>query len=101
MEHGLVAMLLVLSTWLFLREQRTGVGLLSAITICLLEASRPEGFMFVLLFVGCRLLSAVLPDGKKNIRRDLLWLAILCLGVFSYELFGLNIMASYAEHGER
>lgn len=85
MEHGLVALLLVLSALLFIREI-DGKGWLSAIPIVLIEMARPEGFMFVALFVAARLAIA----WRAPNRRALLfpWLAVLLLPIAAYEIAG-------------
>ena len=88
MEHGLVAFLLMLSIYLFHDESRQGRGWTSAIPIALLEAARPEGVIFVLFFIGARLLRAAV--GLPSPARYLIpWLGSLLLPLAAYELWGL------------
>ncbi len=88
MENGMVALLLTASMWLFLKEQRTGQGFTSAFVIFLLETARPEGFIYVSLFAGYRLLSSIRPEGKTHFKRDLIWIGLLGGCLFMYEAFG-------------
>jgi hypothetical protein len=88
MEHGLVAFLLMLSIDLFHGETRRGSGWTSAIPIALLEAARPEGMMFVLFFIGARVLRGAvgIPSPARYLRP---WFGWLLLPIAAYELWGL------------
>lgn len=88
MEHGLVALLLVTSIYLFDNESRAGRGWASAIPVALLEAARPEGVAFVLFFVGARLVRAAvgLPSPARYLKP---WLVGLLLPIAAYETWGL------------
>lgn len=86
MENGLAALLLVLSIDAFAAELRAQRGWYSAVPIVLLESVRPEGFLFVALFVALRVLWSL----TQTERRALLvpWLAALAGPLFAYELWG-------------
>lgn len=88
MENGLVAFLLLLSAYVFLHEARERRGVASAIPIALLEASRPEGFVFVGVFVLAR--AAAFRFDRQSRRWLFGWLALLLLPVVCYELWGLG-----------
>jgi hypothetical protein len=88
MENGLVALLLLLAVARFGRELDLGRGALSALPIFLLETVRPEGFMFIALFVALRVLATIRSPERR--RRLLLpWLGALALSLFVYEAAGL------------
>lgn len=88
MENGLVALLLVLSAYLFEGETEAGGGWRSAVPIMLLEAARPEGFMFVAFFLLLRFLHAM--AGARDRRGYLMpWLAVLLVPLAAYEIGGL------------
>ncbi len=87
MENGLAALLLVCSVLLFGQELAANRGWRSAVPILLLETVRPEGFIFVALFIVLRLMWAGL---HREHRRALLWpwLAVLLLPLLAYEAWG-------------
>lgn len=88
MENGLVALLLLLAISCFGQELERGRGALSALPIFLLETIRPEGFIFIALFVALRVLSAT--RAPTNWRALLWpWLGALVLSLTAYELAGL------------
>lgn len=89
MENGLVAILLTISVLLFLKEQQSGQGFASAFVIFLLETVRPEGFVYISLFVGFRLLIAFHPENKAHLKRNLNWICLLAGCLIIYEIFGL------------
>jgi hypothetical protein len=88
MENGLVALLLILSVYLFLREARERSGAASAIPIALLEAARPEGFLFLGVFVLARIAAARLD--RQSGRWLFGWFALVVFPVLAYELWGLG-----------
>lgn len=87
MEHGMVAFLLVLSIHLFQEESRRGNGWTSAIPIVLLQMARPEGFIFVAMFIVARLLWAM-ADRTGRDRYLVPWLAGVIAPLVIYEAWG-------------
>ncbi len=87
MENGLVALLLLLAIERFGRELQQGHGSQSALPIFLLQTIRPEGFMFIALFVALRVLWVAPRPGawRALLAPWLAWIAV-CLG--AYELSG-------------
>lgn len=87
MENGLVALLLMLAVERFGTELYDGRGAASALPIFLLETIRPEGFMFIALFVALRVLW-VAREPRAWREQLLLWLGLIAAGLFAYELAG-------------
>ncbi len=87
MENGLVAFLLIVSCVFFTRESEKGQGFLSALPVFLLDTVRPEGFIYVIVFVLWRAFLAF--GGTARSRRwFIIWGIALLVGVIPYELFG-------------
>lgn len=89
LEHGLVALLLLLAVGTFLREIRTGRGYASALWIVLLQTARPEGFMFILVFIIVRILHARLEGTRMNTFDHRVWYALILTMLVAYEAAGL------------
>lgn len=87
MEHGMVAFLLLLAIYLFHEESRRGQGWMSAIPVVLLQMARPEGFIFVAMFIAARVLWAIASDGRRN-RYLVPWLAGVIAPLVIYEAWG-------------
>lgn len=87
MENGLVALLLIVAVDRFGGELQAGAGYGSFFPIFLLETIRPEGFIFIALFVALRMLW-LLREPRRW--RTLLapWLIPLVLSLLLYELAG-------------
>ena len=88
MENGLVALLLVGAILLSLLEQRKKRGVFSAIIVALFAAARPEGYMYIVLFVAFRF--ALWSISRGHLRFGWLgeWLFTLCFCLGIYEGFG-------------
>jgi hypothetical protein len=89
MENGLVALLLTSSTWLYLKEYRTGQGYASAFLIFLLETVRPEGFIYILIFTIFRFLFFPISTEKDHAKWAFYWTKILTGCLIIYEGAGL------------
>jgi hypothetical protein len=87
LENALIAYLMILALDLFSRELNSRNGVKSFLPIALLETARPEGFIFVGLFVGLRILFALC---RRQLSSAWLWKWIGCLGLFlaCYEAWG-------------
>jgi len=89
LEHGFMAFLLILSVLLFERERANNKGIVSALPTACLEMCRPEGFMFVGIFVLFRVIEAIRTTHRETRKRCMRWFALLTTLVVSYEMFGL------------
>lgn len=89
LEHGLVALILCSSILLFIKEFRNGHGRASSLIIFLLVVVRPEGYIYLPVFIGFRLLLVKNSGGRSLIRWFGLWFAILSSCLICYEVFGL------------
>jgi len=87
MENGLVALLMVLCVLLFLIDMQQGsVG--SALLVFLLETVRPEGFLYVGVFIVMWVLLGILPDHRMNRKTWFKWLIVLTICMALYEIAG-------------
>lgn len=86
MENSLVAFLIMWSFYAFHREFEDQPTIPSYIPLILLEAARPEGFIFWLTFAATRLLLGLM---YRKHYWFLSWFLKLAAGILCYELFGL------------
>lgn len=89
LEHGLVALLLLLAVTTFLTELREGRGCFSAFWIFLMQTVRPEGFIFLVVFVVARFGYRLLEGERGFTVRDRGWYLLLFVPLAGYEAAGL------------
>lgn len=89
MENGLMAFLLMVSTFLFVRETRLNRGILSSLPLILAEMCRAEGFMFVIIFATLRAFEFTTSRDRHTKTRCIRWFTLLACGIGAYETFGL------------
>jgi uncharacterized integral membrane protein len=82
MENALVAFLFLATLFLLYRETKNGLGMTSLFAILGLIMVRPEGFLYVPIFLATRFAS------KITLRRNFIWLAALLMLWTIYEVFG-------------
>ncbi|MFH1726838.1 MAG: hypothetical protein ABIA04_00275 [Pseudomonadota bacterium] len=87
MENSLVALFLILSVFVFYLETNRKKGYFSAVLVFLLYLSRPEAFMFAIIFAFFRIFYFFVYQDKLK-RWLLTWLAVLILLIGAYEIFG-------------
>ena len=88
MENGLVALLLLLAVYFFMREVERGKGLASAFFVFLLQTARPEGFIFIFVFVFFKIIFYLAQRQKLALPWLLSWLTLLFISLGIYEIWG-------------